>query len=158
MIGAGATLGGAALGAWLGAKGAYKSTVRANTEALRREKLEEALHITFEVVAKLRIIRTVFESLPIGVSFNAGRDKRLIKAVNDLDSDSIVKLNDLLRIYDSKIYENLFDLLEKMLLSLISLDKEGFTECERKNVLQDMRFFEEKATDIEQALLNKLQL
>lgn len=43
FIGAAATLGGAALGAWLGARGAYSATSRAHRDQLRWEKLEQAL-------------------------------------------------------------------------------------------------------------------
>ncbi|WP_168014540.1 hypothetical protein [Halomonas salinarum] len=42
-IAAGATLGGAALGAWLGARGAYRATAKAGFDLVQRQKLEEAI-------------------------------------------------------------------------------------------------------------------
>lgn len=43
LLGAVATLLGAALGAWLGARGAYRATAKAGFDQVRRQKLEEAI-------------------------------------------------------------------------------------------------------------------
>lgn len=53
-VGAVATLGGAALGAGLGARGAYSASVRAGRHLVRREKLEEALLLLDRVTRRDR--------------------------------------------------------------------------------------------------------
>ncbi|MCF2911899.1 hypothetical protein [Halomonas sp. Cn5-12] len=106
-VGAAATLGGAAigagLGAWLGAKGAYSATDKANKAEFRRQGLKEALQMADRIDLEVKRFVVSIQSDASGL-YDGGPERIKVTARN-LDLDLTIQLRSLLKPHHKSLSE-----------------------------------------------------
>lgn len=96
------TLAGAAAGAWFGGRAAYKNTVKAQNDLIRRKKLEEALTIIISLEDRAK--KLSHYALP--GFFGKGEEVGPIvqKYLSDVESDKNSELITLLQLYCNELH------------------------------------------------------
>ncbi len=102
-LSAAATLLGSFGGALLGGVVAYKSTIKANSALLKRQKLEEALTIVLDVKTPIHSMERMI-SLSSWGEFQEENNERAAKLIAAVDYKKIQRLETLLRIYGDKLF------------------------------------------------------
>lgn len=109
LVGAAATLFGAALGAGIGGYVAYRGSVRANNSLLQRQKLEEAFSMLLRLEGHVRSIRTLVTHMPQCAAIDIENEKAS-KALYSLEFSDVERLRTLLKIYGRKFISEFTEL------------------------------------------------
>jgi hypothetical protein len=151
------TLLGAFLGAWYGGKAAYLNTIKASSELLKRQKLEEALFVLGNLDSQARQMKIVASDLALhGVSESIV--KQWSKAVGGLDHDAIIKFNALLQIYDPPLYERFKSSFDELLRMIWNIEESNCVVSDAHMTLKVFNDFLTVTKDLEGELINKLKL
>ncbi|MBT2787865.1 MULTISPECIES: hypothetical protein [unclassified Halomonas] len=157
IIGACATVFGAAFGAGLGAKYAYNSTVRANNDLLKRQKLEEAIFLLFDLEDQVRTLKVE----TAGLSEDGVKPSRVaswFKAEQGINHDAALKIKVLLEIYENGLCVELVSAFEEFIKAINVIDNDKFVVSQKHGCIHAIESFLEQIGSIKNRLISELKL
>ncbi|XUO84191.1 hypothetical protein RVM27_00365 [Halomonas sp. KM007] len=96
------TLLGAFLGALYGGRSAYKNTFKAQNAAIKRQKLEEALALVFDIESQAGPLSHVVSMVAVSEGWKPGKVDKLRKLGQSINLEEVHRLKVLLKVYDGK--------------------------------------------------------
>ncbi|MGY0552366.1 hypothetical protein ACW17M_04045 [Vreelandella sp. 2A-K22] len=149
------TLVGAALGAWYGGRSAYKNTVKAQIDAVKRQKLEEALSIVYQLEQPLS---SLTRNMPLHQYFGDEGLEKSINIARQVNYGDAERLEGLMQVYD----KSLFLQSERLCIS-INVMRSGFSIAEAlgedpEKLLDSVQACEANLLSLKKDLISKLEL
>ena len=155
-VGAAATLCGAALGAWLGAKGAYRAAEKASKAEFRRQGLKEALYVADQI--DLDVLKFVGSIIGDASGVSDGGAARIKETSQLIDLSLTIRLRSLLKLHHKELSDKANSLHTTLFTITVLASKADalLDEWSESPLVTQGLSFQTKLSDIRELLRSEL--